>query len=244
MSGSRPYAGKRAAPVVAIDGPAGAGKSTAARLLAARLGYRLLDTGVLYRAVALAASERGVDWADESALGELAEGLRIEFETDEKGASRLLLDGRDRSLDIRRPEISRGASDVSRHPGVRAALLGLQRELGARGGVVMEGRDIGTVVFPDAEVKIFLTADPLERANRRCREQRERGVEADLEETLRQIGERDEQDRNRETAPLRPAEDAVTVDSGDMTIEEMVEALARVVRERVAVRLTAPRRRC
>ncbi len=219
--------------MVAIDGPAGAGKSTAARLLAVRLGYRLLDTGALYRAVALAASERGIDWTDEGSLGELAKAVRIEFERDEKGASRLLLDGVDRSDDVRRPEISRGASDVSRHPRVRAALLGLQRALGSRGGVVMEGRDIGTVIFPDAEVKIFLTADPRERAERRCREQRARGEETDLEETLRQIHKRDEQDSSRQAAPLRPAADAVLVDSGGMSIEEMVETLARVVRERV-----------
>ena len=232
MAGSERRSGKRPAPVIAIDGPAGAGKSTAARLLAARLRYRLLDTGALYRAVALAASERGVDWADAKALGELAKGLRIEFEPDEKGVSHLLLEGLDRSVDIRKPEISRGASDVSRHPSVRAALLGLQRELGARGGVVMEGRDVGTEVFPDAEVKIFLTADPRKRAERRHREQSARGVASDLEQTLRRIRERDEQDRTREAAPLRPAADAVTVDTGEMGIEQMVDALTQVVRER------------
>ena len=147
----------RPRPVIAIDGPAGAGKSTVALRLAHELGFVLVDTGALYRGVALCASERGIGYDDGPALGELAESLDLHFVQNEGEPPRLHINGHDRSADIRTPEISMGASDVSRHPEVRAALLGLQRKLGEQGGVVLEGRDIGTVVFPDAEAKIFLT---------------------------------------------------------------------------------------
>lgn len=218
----------RRRPVIAIDGPAGAGKSTAARMLAERLGFVLVDTGALYRAVALAARERGVAWDDGPALGSLTSGLRLAFVTGADGAPRVHIDDVDRADDIRSPEISMGASTVSAHPAVRAALLDLQRRLGADGGVVLEGRDIGTVVFPDAEVKIFLTATPETRADRRVRELRQRGVDADFQQTLDEVLKRDDQDQNRTVAPLRPATDAHILDSTGLSLAEAVDAMARV----------------
>lgn len=216
-------------PIVAIDGPAGAGKSTIARRLARRLGFTLVDTGALYRAVALAAVDRGVAWDDDAALDAMCRDIVIRLETEEGGATRVLLDGRDRSTDIRTPEISRGASAVSARPVVRAALLGMQRDLGQDGGVVLEGRDIGTVVFPDAEVKVFLTATPEERARRRTEELQARGIAADLAQTLAEVRARDAQDSGRAIAPLKPAEDAVLVDSTGVGIDELVERLAGLV---------------
>ncbi|MCC7534565.1 MAG: (d)CMP kinase [Deltaproteobacteria bacterium] len=232
----------RERPIVAIDGPAGAGKSTAARMLAARLGFVLVDTGALYRAVALAARERGVDWSDGPALGTLASTLDLSFAVDavHGGASRIHVDGHDRSADIRTPDISMGASTVSAHPEVRAALLGLQRRLGERGGVVLEGRDIGTVVFPDAEVKVFLTArDELRAERRRDEIARRGGPVPSLEETLREVRERDLQDSTRAVAPLRPAEDAVHLDTSGLGIDDVVEQLAAIVERRAGGRLTS-----
>jgi len=222
----------RERPVVAIDGPAGAGKSTASRMVAERLGYVLVDTGALYRGVALAAKERGVSWDDGAALGALARSLDVGFFPGEGGASRLLLGGADRSSDIRTPEISQGASKVSAHPEVRDALLGLQRKLGADGGVVLEGRDIGTVVFPDAEVKVFLTASPETRARRRVSDLAERGIAVDYDETLAEIRERDTRDSTRPVAPLRPADDALVLDTSDLPLSEVVERLATLVNSR------------
>lgn len=221
----------RTKPVIAVDGPAGAGKSTASRMLADRLGFVLVDTGALYRGVALAATERGVSWDDGAALGTMAEALELHFEAGEGGAPRLFLDGVDRSVDIRAPLVSRGASDVSRHAEVRQALLSLQRTLGQAGGVVLEGRDIGTVVFPDAELKVFLTASPEVRARRRMEELRGRGMAAEYEETLAAIVARDEQDAGREVAPLRVAPDGVTVDTTGMSLEQVVEHLAGLARQ-------------
>jgi len=222
----------RARPIVAIDGPAGAGKSTVARRLAARLGFTLVDTGALYRAVALAATERGVAWDDDEALARLCAAIEVRLETSAEGATRVLLDGRDRSADIRTPEMSRGASAVSARGPVRAALLGLQRDLGRAGGVVLEGRDIGTVVFPDAELKIFLTASPEERARRRAAELRARGIDVDEAETLREVIARDAQDSGRAIAPLRRADDAVEVDSTGVDVGDLVERLARLASAR------------
>lgn len=218
----------RPAPVVAIDGPAGSGKSTAARLLAERLGYTLVDTGALYRGVALAARERGVSWDDGEQLGQLTAALDLAFEM-RGGVPRLQVDGKDRADDIRTPEISQGASLVSRHPSVRTALLDRQRRFGARGGVVLEGRDIGTVVFPDAEVKAFLSATPEERAKRRMQELQGRNHPATFEQTLAEIRRRDAQDEGRAVAPLKPAEDAVLLDTTSMSIAEVVDRLEALV---------------
>lgn len=216
--------------VVAIDGPAGAGKSTVAREVARALGYVLVDTGALYRGVALIARERGVAWTEGAALGRLAESLTLELRAAADGSARLYIDGRDRADDIRTQAISMGASDVSKHPEVRDALLGLQRQLGRNGGVVLEGRDIGTVVFPQAEAKVFLTASPPARAGRRVSDLRGRGIEADFETTLAEVQARDAQDSGRAVAPLRPAEGAVIVDSTELGIDAVVARVVEVAR--------------
>lgn len=220
----------RARPIVAIDGPAGVGKSTTARALAQRLGYVLVDTGALYRGVALAARERGIPWEDEAAVTALSRDIELSFVSQEDGTPRLLLDGRDRADEIRTPEISTGASRVSAYPGVRRALLGIQRELGRHGGVVLEGRDIGTVVFPDAEVKLFLTASAEERARRRVKDLQDRGMTTDRDQVLAQIRARDEADSSRAIAPLRPAEDAVILDSTSLDLEAVVQHVLELVR--------------
>jgi cytidylate kinase len=217
--------------VVAIDGPAGAGKSTAARLLAGRLGYELLDTGAIYRVMALLARQHGIPWEDGPRVAALAEDLDLRFALD--GAlNRVLVGGSDVTADIRTPEISDGASRVSALPAVRAALLGLQRRLGARGGVVVEGRDIGTVVFPDAAAKFFLTATADERARRRVAELAAAGRPADLARTREELLARDRRDSSRAVAPLRKADDAVEIDSSALSPDEVVDEMARVVGDR------------
>jgi len=217
--------------VVTIDGPAGAGKSSVAKQLARRLGYRLLDTGAIYRAVALTANARGVAWSDAAGCAEIARALDIRFDfVGDK--NHVYLGDRDATAEIRAPEISQGASQVSAHPEVRAALLELQRRLGAGGGVVVEGRDTGTVVFPDAHAKFFLTASEAERARRRVAELAASGTTVDYDVTLREIHERDVRDASRDVAPMVAAADAVVVDSSTQTLEEVVESLATQVRAR------------
>jgi len=226
----------RSRPIVAIDGPAGAGKSTVARKLADALGFVLVDTGALYRAVALAAKRTGVAWEDGTAVTALADALvarqGLAFARDAERGVRVVLDGQDVSEAIRAPDMGMGASTVSAHKGVRAALLDLQRQAGREGGVVLEGRDIGTVVFPEAEVKFFLTARPEVRARRRHEEQSARGATMTLEETLADVLRRDDQDTNRPVAPLRQAADAVLIDNSDITIDETVVRMAERVRAR------------
>lgn len=217
--------------VVAIDGPAGAGKSTVARLLAKRLGLRYLDTGAMYRCVALRLSEEG-GWASDPEQAEgVARAVRIEFRAGEP--QRVLCNGRDVTEAIRLPEIGDLASAVSAIPGVRRALVERQREIVGAGGIVLEGRDAGTVIAPNAELKVFLTASDEERARRRCSELEQRGIPADFEDVLARLRERDLQDQTREDSPLRMAEDAVLLETDGMGIEEVVDRLARLAEDRV-----------
>ncbi len=219
-------------PIVAIDGPAGAGKSTVASEVARRLGFTRIETGALYRAVALLAQRRGVALDDEPALARLAEAIDVRFEPQADGTNRVLLAGEDVTEALRAPQVSEAASRVAALPAVRAALLDLQRRLGEGGGVVLEGRDIGTVVFPDAEVKIFLTASAEERAARRLAELRARGIAADPKQVLEAIERRDAQDAGRAVAPLVAAEDAVVVDSTGRTVDEVARRIVELVRRR------------
>ncbi len=228
----------RSRPIVAIDGPAGAGKSTIARRVADALGFVLVDTGALYRTVALAASRRGIPLSDGESVGDVARGMvsrdELRLDRDPANGVRVLLGPADAREDvseaIRTPEMSLGASTVSAHPGVRAALLDIQRRAGAEGGVVLEGRDIGTVVFPDAEVKLFLTASAETRARRRYDELVAKGQEVSYEETLDQVRARDRQDEARAIAPLRRAEDAHLVDSSSMSLDDVLERMLAIVR--------------
>lgn len=244
---------KRPRALVAIDGPAGAGKSTVARMVADRMGFVLVDTGAIYRSVALAASRDGLAFDDEARVGALAEQLAdaraIELvsnkkkeEDEDRGPDswsrpnegsgvRVLLRGEDVSQAIRTPEMSLGASRVSAIPRVRAALLAMQRQAGEQGGVVLEGRDIGTVVFPDAEVKFFLTASVEERSQRRFAELSKKGVETTREATVAEVIQRDKQDTERAIAPLRQADDAIRVDSTGRGIVDVVDEMVRHVLE-------------
>jgi cytidylate kinase len=219
--------------IIAIDGPAGAGKSTVSRRLAAKLGLSLVDTGALYRCVALAARAAGIDWADDAGLGRLLPTLQIDFGW-QGTEPRLLLDGRDVSAEIRAPEISLGASAVSARPVVRDGLLDLQRRLGRRAakGAVLEGRDIGTVVFPEAEGKFFLTADPRVRAERRYRELTAKGAQTTVEAVLADQERRDRDDASRAVAPLKQAADAELVDSTKLSLDEVVERMEQSLRGR------------
>jgi len=216
--------------VVAIDGPAASGKSTTARLAADRLDFVYLDTGAMYRAVTWKALEQGIEPSDEAALGKLAVSIALEFSA-ANGGGRVRVDGEDVTDRLREPRISRAVSAVSALPDVRRAMVRLQRSIAATGRCVVEGRDIGTVVFPDAPVKIYLAASLDERARRRQRELAERGVTQSLEDLIAEIRARDAMDTERELSPLRQAEDAILVDTTGMTVEAQVAEVVRVVRE-------------
>jgi len=223
--------------IVAIDGPAGAGKSTVSRILARRLDFVLVDTGAIYRCVALKAQRDGVKTDDDGALGELLPKLQITFKV-EGEVNHVFLDGEDVSKAIRDPAISLMASQVSGRKVVRDGLLELQRRLAlaAEKGAILEGRDIGTVVFPDADVKVFLFADPKVRARRRYEELFQKGVDKELGQVLEEQNHRDKEDSEREVAPLKPAADAVSLDSTKLELSEVVQRVEAMVAELAAKR--------
>lgn len=217
---------------IAIDGPAGAGKSTVSRAAAKELGYIYVDTGALYRAVGLNALRKQVDTADAAAVADMLSGLVVELKFID-GEQRVLLNGEDVSQAIRTPEASMAASAVSAVPAVREFLFDLQRTIAESNNCIMDGRDIGTVVLPNAQIKIFLTASPEERALRRFRELEQKGTPVDYQQVLEDMIQRDYNDSNRAIAPLKPAEDAVTVDTTGQSLEQSVEALLTMIKERI-----------
>ena len=218
---------------IAIDGPSGAGKSSMAKAIAAKYSFIYVDTGAIYRTVGLAAHRRGISCSDEAAVSKILPELNIEMKYDGLGEQRMYLDGEDVSSDIRLPEISICASDVSALPAVRAFLLEMQRSMARTNNVIMDGRDIGTVVLPDADVKIFLTASSAERARRRLLQLMEKGINEDYEKVLREIEYRDQQDSNRDIAPLKPADDAVIVDTSELDIDGTIAVLSSIIEERL-----------
>ena len=220
---------------IAIDGPSGAGKSTLARAAAARFGFLYVDTGAIYRTVGLAAWKRGLGSRDVPGVVAMLPELRIDLRYGADGAQHMLLDGEDVSEEIRRPEISLYASDVSAVPEVRAFLMDMQRSLAESHDVIMDGRDIGTVVLPGAGLKVFLTASPEKRAQRRRKELLQKGRQVSLEEVLRDIEYRDRNDSSRSAAPLRPAEDAVFLDTTELDFQESLEAFCALVRKRFSL---------
>lgn len=219
--------------IVAIDGPAGAGKSTVAKRLAEELGYTYMDTGAMYRAFAWKVMQEAIDLADEKILRKVLQETKIDLKKD-NGRLKVFLDGVDITDRIRTPELSQTASKVSTLRAVRERMVELQRAMGREGGVVVEGRDIGTVVFPKAEVKIYLDASSEERARRRFEELRAQGKEINLKETLKEMDERDRRDQEREVAPLRKAEDAVVIDSTQLDAEGVMERIMQEVTNKLS----------
>ena len=219
---------------IAIDGPSGAGKSSVARAIAGEFGFIYVDTGAIYRTVGLAAQLAEVDSKDREGVIALLPDIHIDIAYDSDGVQKMLLNGQDVSTEIRTPRSSIYASDVSAIPEVRAFLMDMQRDLAKRYSVIMDGRDIGTVVLPDAELKIFLTAAPEVRAHRRFLELQAKGMETPFEDVLRDIEYRDKQDSSRAAAPLKPAEDSVILDSSELSFRESVDAVALLVREKLA----------
>jgi cytidylate kinase len=220
---------------IALDGPAASGKSTVGEKLAEHLDFLFFDTGVMYRAITLAAIEAGISVEDELACTLLAERTQIDVRPPSKDDDRLndiLIDGEDKTWEIRSPKVDAHVSIVSTYPGVRQALTKKQREIGKRGKVVMVGRDIGTVVMPDARLKIFLDASVEERARRRFQERVDRGEKADYQYVLKLLHQRDEIDSNRDVAPLRPADDAVVIDSNMMSVEQVFDMILQLVADK------------
>ena len=220
---------------IAIDGPSGAGKSTLARRAAKEFGFLYVDTGAIYRTLGLAAHRRGIDCHDEAAVSAILPELDIHMAYNDSGEQCMYLDGEDVSAAIRAPEISICASDVSSLPAVRAFLLDMQRKTARESSVIMDGRDIGTVVLPDAELKIYLTASAEARAERRFKELQAKGVETDFDAVLKDIEYRDYQDTHREIAPRRRAEDAVLLDTSSIGLEESCERLYATIREKLGI---------
>ena len=217
---------------VAIDGPGGAGKSTCARGAAKELGYIYVDTGALYRAVGVNALRNGVDTKDKEAVAESIKGISVDL-VFENGEQKVLLNAENVSVEIRTPPASMAASDVSAVPVVSEFLFDLQRDIAARNNCVMDGRDIGTVVLPDAKVKIFLTASPEERAMRRYKELIEKGTQVEYKDVLEELIQRDYNDSHREIAPLKPAQDSVMLDTTGMSLEESVNEIIRIIKEKM-----------
>lgn len=220
---------------IAIDGPSGAGKSTLAKRIAEKLGFLYVDTGAVYRTVGLYAKKSGVEPHDAQAVTALLDSIQIKMDYGEDGLQHMYLNGADVTADIRQHEISAYASAVSAIPQVRAFLLEMQRSLARSNNVVMDGRDIGTVVLPDADMKVFLTAAPEDRARRRYEELLQRGQQTDYETVLKDLKERDHNDSTRAAAPLRQAEDAVLVDTTGNTLEESFQVLLNTIMERIKV---------
>ena len=218
--------------IIAIDGPAASGKSTTAQLLAEKLGYVYIDTGAMYRACALKAKKMGIDINDEESIRELLDDIDIRIEN-HNSKNRIFLDGEDVSEDIRADDISALASAISAIPAVRYKMVELQRKMGEKGGVILDGRDIGTFVFPTAEVKFFLTASPEVRAKRRWLELKQKGVNKDFSEVLADLVKRDNNDSQRALAPLKKADDAIEVDTSNMTIEEQTDYLYQIICSRM-----------
>lgn len=217
---------------VAIDGPAGAGKSTVSRAAAKAIGYIYVDTGALYRAVGVNALRKGIDTKDKPAVAASLADISVDL-VFENGEQKVLLNGENVSVEIRTPPASMAASDVSAVPEVRAFLFDLQRNIAKRNNCIMDGRDIGTVVLPDAKVKIFLTASPEERATRRYKELIEKGTEVKYDDVLAELIERDYNDSHREIAPLKPAEDGVILDTTGLSLEESVNEIIRIIKENI-----------
>jgi cytidylate kinase len=217
---------------IAIDGPSGAGKSTVAKSLAKELGYTYIDTGAMYRSVALRVKERGISLEEELAINQLASSLHITFIAD-GGKAYVLCDGEDITEAIRTHEISHLASAISKQKGLREVLVQMQREMGKGGGVILEGRDIGTVVFPDAEVKFYIDAESEERTRRRYDEMVEKGVVVDFKETREELMRRDHSDMNRAHSPLKKAADAILIDSTHCSVKEVVEEMIRIIKEKI-----------
>ena len=220
---------------IAIDGPAGAGKSTIARALAKELGYYYVDTGAIYRTVAYFLDLLGISPKDVDGVSRYIDELTVELDWDEEGKQHMFMNGMDVTDDIRTPDISQKASLVSAHGVVREMLLDMQRDVARKHNVIMDGRDIGTVVLPKATVKIFLTAAPEVRAQRRCDEMLAKGQKANFNEILKQIQQRDYQDSHREIAPLKMARDSIKLDTSELTIEGVIEAMKKIVMEKIPV---------
>lgn len=218
---------------IAIDGPAGAGKSSLSKEVAKELSFIYVDTGALYRTIGLAASRKGLKKEDKAEIISMLNDIDVKLSFNDEGTQIVLLNGEDVSSFIRTPEASMFASTVSAIPEVRAFLLDLQRNMAKSDNVIMDGRDIGTVVLPDAKIKIFLTASPEKRAMRRHKENIEKGIDSTYEEVLKDVNQRDYQDSHREIAPLKPAEDSVLVDTSDYDFEGSKELLLKVIKERM-----------